>query len=52
MPNDAWGVGASLLRREDERHLNGRDEFVADIKLPGTMEVAFVRRLNYGELNG
>jgi aerobic carbon-monoxide dehydrogenase large subunit len=43
MPNDAWGVGASLLRREDQRHLNGRGEFVADIKLPGTMEVAFVR---------
>jgi aerobic carbon-monoxide dehydrogenase large subunit len=43
MPNDAWGIGASLLRREDERHLCGRGEFVADIKLPGTMEVAFVR---------
>ncbi len=43
MPNDAWGVGASLLRREDERHLHGRGEFVSDIKLPGTMEVAFVR---------
>ena len=43
MPNEAWGVGASLLRREDERHLHGRGEFVSDIKLPGTMEVAFVR---------
>jgi carbon-monoxide dehydrogenase large subunit len=43
MPDDAWGVGASLLRREDERHLNGRGQFVSDIKLPGTMEVAFVR---------
>jgi aerobic carbon-monoxide dehydrogenase large subunit len=43
MPNDSWGVGASLLRREDERHLHGRGEFVTDIKLPGTMEVAFVR---------
>ena len=43
MPNEAWGVGASLPRREDERHLHGRGEFVADIKLPGTMEVAFVR---------
>ena len=43
MANDAWGVGASLLRREDERHLHGRGEFVSDIKLPGTMEVAFVR---------
>jgi CO/xanthine dehydrogenase Mo-binding subunit len=43
MPNEAWGVGASVLRREDERHLHGRGEFVSDIKLPGTMEVAFVR---------
>jgi CO/xanthine dehydrogenase Mo-binding subunit len=43
MPNEAWGVGASLLRREDERHLHGRGEFVSDIKLPRTMEVAFVR---------
>jgi len=39
----ANGVGASLPRREDRRHLDGRGEFVADIKLPGTMEVAFVR---------
>ena len=38
-----WGIGASLLRREDERHLHGRGEFVSDIKLPGTMEVAFLR---------
>jgi carbon-monoxide dehydrogenase large subunit len=43
MPNDNWGVGASLLRREDERHLHGRGEFVSDIKLPGTVEVAFLR---------
>ena len=43
MPNDAWGLGASLLRREDERHLFGRGEFVPDIKLRGTMDVAFVR---------
>jgi aerobic carbon-monoxide dehydrogenase large subunit len=43
MPNDSWGIGASLLRREDERHLHGRGQFVSDIKLPGTMEVAFVR---------
>jgi aerobic carbon-monoxide dehydrogenase large subunit len=43
MPNDSWGIGASMLRREDERHLLGRGEFVPDIKLPGTMEVAFVR---------
>src|SRR6266436_4934871 len=46
MPNDNWGVGASLLRKEDERHLHGRGQFVSDIKLPGTMEVAFVRSLH------
>ncbi len=38
-----FGVGASLPRREDARHLHGRGEFVSDIKLPGTMDVAFVR---------
>ncbi len=43
MPDGRFGVGASLLRREDDRHLHGRGQFVPDIKLPGTMEVAFVR---------
>ena len=43
MPNEGWGVGASLLRREDARHLHGRGEFVSDIKLTGTREVAFLR---------
>jgi carbon-monoxide dehydrogenase large subunit len=42
-PNDGHGVGASVLRKEDARHLHGRGQFVSDIKLPGTMEVAFVR---------
>ena len=37
------GVGAALLRKEDARHLNGRGQFVADVKLPNTHEVAFVR---------
>ncbi len=43
MPNDQFGVGASLLRKEDDRHLHGRGQFVSDIKLPGTMDLAFVR---------
>src|SRR5207244_168555 len=43
MPDDGYGIGASLLRKEDARHLHGRGHFVSDIKLPGTMEVAFVR---------
>jgi aerobic carbon-monoxide dehydrogenase large subunit len=37
------GVGASILRKEDERHLRGRGEFVADIRLPGMQEVVFLR---------
>ncbi|MGV9799452.1 xanthine dehydrogenase family protein molybdopterin-binding subunit [Mycobacterium sp. NPDC003449] len=37
------GVGARLPRREDNRHLHGRGSFIADLKLPGLREVAFVR---------
>src|SRR5437763_7351493 len=37
------GIGASLLRKEDDRHLRGRGEFVGDIKLPGTQHVVFLR---------
>ncbi len=37
------GVGASLLRKEDDRHLRGRGEFVGDIQRAGTLEAAFVR---------
>ncbi|MFA7679082.1 MAG: xanthine dehydrogenase family protein molybdopterin-binding subunit [Pigmentiphaga sp.] len=37
------GVGARMRRKEDDRHLHGRGQFVADIKMPGTLEAAFVR---------
>ena len=37
------GVGASVLRKEDDRHLRGRGQFVADIALRGTQEVVFLR---------
>ena len=37
------GVGASLPRKEDRRLLHGHGEFVADIGMPGTLDVAFVR---------
>jgi carbon-monoxide dehydrogenase large subunit len=37
------GVGASLTRKEDERHLRGRGQFVADIALAGMHEVVLVR---------
>ena len=43
IPASHHGVGASLLRKEDDRHLRGRGEFVADITLRGTQEVVFVR---------
>ena len=41
--NREWGVGASPPRKEDDRLLRGRGEFVADIAMPGMMDVAFVR---------
>lgn len=37
------GVGASVRRKEDDRLLRGRGEFVADIALRGTQEVVFLR---------
>ncbi len=37
------GVGASVLRKEDDRHLRGRGQFVADIAMRGTQEVVFLR---------
>ena len=36
-------VGASIRRKEDPRLLTGRGRFVADIALPHTLHVAFVR---------
>ncbi|HEV2189318.1 MAG TPA: xanthine dehydrogenase family protein molybdopterin-binding subunit, partial [Stellaceae bacterium] len=37
------GIGASLLRKEDARHLRGRGQFVSDIRMPGLTEVVFLR---------
>ncbi len=37
------GIGSPVLRLEDDRYLRGRGRFVADIRLPGMLEVAFVR---------
>lgn len=42
-PKSAEGVGASVLRKEDDRLMRGRGQFVADIKMPGLQDVAFVR---------
>src|SRR3954452_7566243 len=38
-----FGIGASVSRREDLRHLKGRGEFVSDISLPATQQVVFLR---------
>ena len=37
------GVGARLQRKEDQRHLHGRGQFVSDMRVPGMLEAAFVR---------
>jgi aerobic carbon-monoxide dehydrogenase large subunit len=42
-PSQGLGVGASLLRKEDARHLCGRGQFVSDIRMPGCGEVVFLR---------
>ncbi|MES1931858.1 carbon-monoxide dehydrogenase large subunit [Salinisphaera shabanensis T35B1] len=39
----AKGIGARLARKEDARFLSGRGEFVADIRRPDMLDVAFVR---------
>ena len=39
----AEGVGASVLRVEDDRHLRGQGEFIADLRLAGMQNLAFVR---------
>ena len=38
-----FGIGVSLLRKEDDRHLRGRGQFVSDIRMPGLAEVVFLR---------
>jgi carbon-monoxide dehydrogenase large subunit len=37
------GVGASVHRKEDQRFLLGQGQYVGDIRLPGMLDVAFVR---------
>ena len=41
--NSTSGVGASVRRLEDDRYLRGKGRFVGDIRLPGMLEIAFVR---------
>jgi carbon-monoxide dehydrogenase large subunit len=40
--SESW-IGARLLRKEDERHLLGAGMFIADIRMPGLHDIAFVR---------
>jgi len=42
-PGTPQGIGARLPRKEDDRFLRGRGQFVGDLKLPGMQEVAFLR---------
>ncbi|MBO0333130.1 xanthine dehydrogenase family protein molybdopterin-binding subunit [Sneathiella sp. CAU 1612] len=37
------GIGARLMRKEDDRYLNGKGRYVADIRMPGMLELAFLR---------
>jgi len=37
------GIGKRVPRAEDDRYLRGKAEFIADIRLVGMMELAFVR---------
>jgi aerobic carbon-monoxide dehydrogenase large subunit len=37
------GVGARLLRKEDDRFMRGRGQFVADLRFAGMQDVAFLR---------
>ena len=43
MTKKLQGVGASVLRKEDDRYMRGRGQFVGDIKISGMLDVAFVR---------
>ena len=50
---EAKGIGARLRRKEDQRHLRGQGQFVADIRLPGILDVAFVRsQVAHGIIKG
>lgn len=43
VPAKPQGIGASVLRKEDLRHLHGKGNFVADMSMSGLSEVAFLR---------
>src|ERR671933_2546257 len=37
------GIGAAVRRVEDRRFLEGKGEYLADLDIPGTLEIAFLR---------
>ncbi|MDF2368645.1 xanthine dehydrogenase family protein molybdopterin-binding subunit [Sneathiella sp.] len=37
------GIGARLTRKEDDRYLNGKGRYIADMRMPGMLELAFLR---------
>ena len=37
------GIGQRVLRKEDDRYLRGKGKFVADLRMAGMRDVAFVR---------
>jgi carbon-monoxide dehydrogenase large subunit len=43
LPDRPQGIGASLLRKEDDRFMHGRGEYVGNIRMVGMVDVAFVR---------
>jgi len=52
-PEPGGWIGTRLLRKEDIRHLAGAGMFVADIRMPGLQDVAFVRSpIAHGRLVG
>jgi carbon-monoxide dehydrogenase large subunit len=42
-PPQGEGIGARVRRKEDARHLAGRGQFAADIRIAGMRDVAFFR---------
>src|SRR6187401_3489487 len=42
-PLNKTGVGARLRRKEDDRFLHGRGQYIGDVRFPRMREIAFVR---------
>ncbi|MEQ9123798.1 MAG: hypothetical protein RIM80_14690, partial [Alphaproteobacteria bacterium] len=47
------GVGARVRRKEDDRLLRGRGQFVGDVRRAGMLDVAFLRSpVAHGRIRG